>query len=252
MIKNAFTDEEIPYEVLNRFGLSQEMIEDLPQNVLSDIREGRRSPVLPISYTCEDGETVRTRARFSLERDEESGEVKLMFYPKLVTNSLDKYSEAEQQRLRSGAAIIGMMTTADGREVQAFHQMDKETQQVVSVPTPVIGNNLQVYAEQFNLTPAEVNCLKNGEPLTITEEDEQLTIGSDLSEAKGIRYCSGDALRWKQQSAQEMGAHTFGIFGCWVKDADGNLDYVPEEEYTESMWEAQKELGMSRASAFKM
>ena len=49
-----------------------------------------------------------------------------------------------------------------------------------------------------------------------------------------------------------MGAHTFGIFGCWVKDADGNLDYVPEEEYTESMWEAQKELGMSRASAFKM
>ena len=71
MIRSYFEDDEIPYEVLNRFGLSQEMIEDLPQNVLSGIRDGRRSPVLPICYTCEDGFKVHDRARFSLLRDEE-------------------------------------------------------------------------------------------------------------------------------------------------------------------------------------
>ena len=45
---------------------------------------------------------------------------------------------------------------------------------------------------------------------------------------------------------------TFGIFGCWVKDADGNLDYVPEEAYTDEMWEAQKRVGQNRAAAHRM
>ena len=29
-------------------------------------------------------------------------------------------------------------------------------------------------------------------------------------------------------------------YGCWVMDDDGNLDYVPEEEYTEELWNEQK------------
>jgi hypothetical protein len=37
-----------------------------------------------------------------------------------------------------------------------------------------------------------------------------------------------------------------------VKDGEGNLDYVPEAQYTEAMWEVQKQIGMSRASAHKM
>ena len=64
MKRTEIRDEEIPYEVLQRFGLSQEMIEDLPQSVLSAIRDGRRSPVLPICYTCEDGTKEHDRARF--------------------------------------------------------------------------------------------------------------------------------------------------------------------------------------------
>ena len=31
-----------------------------------------------------------------------------------------------------------------------------------------------------------------------------------------------------------------------------NLDYVPEDKYTEAMWEAQKRIGQNRASAHKM
>ena len=221
MIRSYFEDDEIPYEVLNRFGLSQEMIEDLPQNVLSGIRDGRRSPVLPICYTCEDGFKVHDRARFSLLRDEEGGDVQVMFYPKQTRVTLELFNPAEQAMLREGKAIIGMKTTEDGRDVQAFHQLDADTLQVLTVPTPVIGNNLQVLADHFNLSAAELNCLKNGE-------------------------------KWKEQAGQAMDTYTFGIFGCWVKDGEGNLDYVPEEQYTEAMWEVQKQIGMSRASVHKM
>ena len=37
-----------------------------------------------------------------------------------------------------------------------------------------------------------------------------------------------------------MGQVHFGVYGCWVMDDDGNLDYVPEEEYTEELWNEQK------------
>lgn len=252
MMRSVFQDEEMPFETLKRFGLSQEMIEDLPQNVLSAIRDGRRSPVLPICYTCEDGTKVLDRARFSLVREDDTDKVRVMFYPKQTRVTLDMFNDAEKALLREGKAIIGTMTTKDGRDVQAFHQLDADTLQVLSVPTPVIGNNLQVLADHFQLSAAELNCLKNGEPLTVADDNEEVTFGIDLNDSKGFRHCMGDAQKWKEQASQAMDTYTFGIFGCWVKDDDGNLDYVPEDEYTETMWEVQKRIGMSRASAHKM
>ena len=77
-----FVESEIPYGTLERFGLTQEMIEDLPVDVLQNICNGRRSPVLPIVITAEDGETEKARTRFSLVRTPEGG-VDVLFYPKL-------------------------------------------------------------------------------------------------------------------------------------------------------------------------
>ena len=37
---------KLPYPTLARFGLTQEMIEDLPMRVLDEICDGRHSPVL--------------------------------------------------------------------------------------------------------------------------------------------------------------------------------------------------------------
>ena len=61
-----FQNEELPYGILERFGLTQEMLEDLPQKAIEDILDGRRSPVLPIHVT--DALTVSRRksARHSL------------------------------------------------------------------------------------------------------------------------------------------------------------------------------------------
>ena len=110
----------------------------------------------------------------------------------------------------------------------------------------------RVLADHFQLSSAELTCLKNGEPLTIVEDEEEVTFGIDLNDAKGFRHAMGNSQKWKEQAAQAMDTYTFGIFGCWVKDDNGNLDYVPEDEYTDAMWEAQKRLGLSRASAHKM
>lgn len=89
---NHFQESEIPYGTLERFGLTQEMIEDLPVDVLQNICNGRRSPVLPITVTTEDGETEKARTRFSLVRTPEGG-VDVLFYPKLDEYDLNHFNE---------------------------------------------------------------------------------------------------------------------------------------------------------------
>ena len=157
MNRNRFSDSEIPYQILRKFGLTQEMIGDLPTHALSQIEEGYRSPVLPIEFIDDQGNVYKSRTRFSLCRTEDN-RVDVLFYPQLEQARLDKFSEENKNKLQSNKAVIEQITTADGRDIQAFLQIDKGTQQILYVPTPVIGRNLQAIADEFHLSNAELNC----------------------------------------------------------------------------------------------
>lgn len=150
MNKVRFELTELPYQTLARFGLTQEMIEDLPMRVLDEICDGRHSPVLPVRISDENGETVESRTRFVLVRMD-NGQADVVFYPVLKSSPLERYDEAQQKQLLAGKAIIAEVETADGRHSQAFVQIDPETNQVMSVPTPIIGRNLQVLADELHL-----------------------------------------------------------------------------------------------------
>ena len=162
MKKAHFEFEEIPFSTLARFGLTQEMIEDLPMHVLDDIYNGRHSPVLPVRVTDEHGETVESRTRFALIRME-GGQTDVVFYPALKSSPLERFDETQQKQLLEGKAIIADVETADGRHNKAFVQIDTGTKQVMYVPTPIIGRNLQVLAEELHLGATEVN----GMPVTV-------------------------------------------------------------------------------------
>lgn len=77
-----FEFEELPYDTLSQFGLTQEMIEDLPMHILEELSHGRHSPVLPIKVTDENGNTVTDRSRFAFVR-KENGEADVIFFPVL-------------------------------------------------------------------------------------------------------------------------------------------------------------------------
>ena len=247
MNRNRFSDAEIAYKILHKFGLTQEMIGDLPTHALSQIAEGYRSPVLPIEFTDEQGNIYRSRTRFSLYRTEDN-RVDVLFYPQLQQACLDKFSEENRNKLQCDKAVIDTMTTADGKDIQAFLQIDKGTQQVIYIPTPVIGRNLQVIAYEFHLSNAELNCLRNGNPLTILADDDTITVGVDLNEPTGIRICAGDEREWSAEVKKDWEKYNYGCFGCWTMDEEGNLDYTPEEAYTDEMWEEMRRKGESRKS----
>lgn len=82
--------------------------------------------------------------------------------------------------------------------------------------------------------------MQQGEPLTFVMEDEPVTVGIDLNEKNGIRFCQGDSQKWIGQAKREWDKYTFGCYGCWVMGDDGSLDYISEEQYTEELWNEQK------------
>ena len=47
-----------------------------------------------------------------------------------------------------------------------------------------------------------------------------------------------------------MSRYSFGIYGCWFMDPDGNLNYVHEQDYTERFWDEMKK-AIARNSGLK-
>ena len=209
-----FSENEVPFGILQRYGLTQEMVEDLPLDVLQNIYDGKRSPVLPVQMTADDGEIVKDRTRFSLVRKND-GTVDVLFYPIREEIDLKNLNDAQRQRLEANKPIIGYRhegETEAERGPKCFIQLDPENMQVLSVTTPVIGRNLQYVMDDLHLTGAEIQKIQNGEV--------------------------------NRESKREWDKYTFGAFGCWVMDDNGNLDYVSEEDYTEELWNEQKKQGM--------
>ena len=192
MKKEQFEFNELPYPTLARFGLTQEMIEDLPLRILKEIGKGGYSPVLPMRVTNENGEVIESRSRFAFIRMD-SGEVDVVFYPTLKSSPLECYNEEQQKQLLDGKSIIADVAMADGRRSKAFVQIDEETKQVMYVPTPIIARNLKVLAEVMHFGTVEVNGMQHGEPLTVAVDGEPVTVGIDLHNKTGIRFCAGAA-----------------------------------------------------------
>lgn len=105
MRMNHFELEELPYPVLSKFGLTREMIEDLPMRILKEICNGRHSPVLPVRVTDENGQTAESRTRFACIRKED-GTTDVVFYPVLKSSPLEQYTPEQQKELTEGKAII--------------------------------------------------------------------------------------------------------------------------------------------------
>ena len=240
-----FTENEIPFQTLDRLGLTREMIEDLPVRITNDILEGRRSPVLPIFVVDRDGNEVKRRSRFSLVR-KDNGKVDALFYPEIEEADLRLFSAQSRSLLEQGKIIVGTIPDKNGNMVRSFVQIDRANNQVLSAPTEVIARNLQLISENIHLSEAEFNNLQNGEPVTFVrdDDDEPITVGIDLNNRAGVRVSPGDAKMWSEQRTRDWDKFTFGIYGCWIMGEDGNLDYVKEEDYTDELWNEQRKAGL--------
>ncbi len=239
MKRNTFEEFEIPYSTLEKFGLTHEMVEDLPMFVLDNISNGKPTPVLPIRIKDDDGNTIESKARFALLRGE-NGKVDVVFYPVLKYAPLEQFDANQQELLKDGKSVMADVTSPSGEIIKAFVQIDTETNQVMAVPTAVIGRNMQVLSDELNLSSGEMKILQNGDALSFVSGEEMVTVGVDLRNKTGLRFAEGDAQKWQEQGKRDWDKFTFGCYGCWVMDDDGNLGYVSEDDYSDELWSEQK------------
>ena len=230
-----YEESEVPYGTLSQFGLTQEMVEDLPVDVLADIYNGRKSPVLHVIIQTEDGETIQSRTRFALVRNDKD-EVDLLFYPVLDEEDLKRFSEEQKQRLSGNRAVIGFVdgqhritfdADAPDRGTKSFVQLDPETRQVLSVPVQVIGRNLQLLANNFGLSADQLQKMQEGEVVTVLQGEDPVSIGIDLNNKTGIRLASGDEQQWQRENKREWSKYTFG---CLTLNMIERLSAEPIQE----------------------
>ena len=245
MQEKRFHREDYPLDILSEFGLTEEMIYDLPDFVHENIEMGGKSPLLPITIQQPFGET-QLYAKFCLFETENGMDV--LFFPKLKSINLDQFAEHDKKLLLAGKVIVADIEDrkedADGVEpriIKAFVQIDKDTNDVLYAPTQVIGRNLSAIAGEYDLDGEQLQRFWKGELVTITESndqgiDEPVTIGVDLFSDKGVVVIPGTADLWENIVRRTMPEYSFGNDGCWV-NRQGQLQYVPDDEFTKEIYD---------------
>ena len=246
MQEKRFHREDYPLDILAEFGLSEEMIYDLPDFVHETIEMGGKSPLLPITIQQPFGET-RLHAKFCLFETENGMDV--LFFPKLKSINLDQFAEHDKKLLLAGKVIVSdIEDRKDGADegeelhiIKAFVQIDKDTNDVLYTPTQIIGRNLSAIAGEYDLDGEQLQRFWKGELVTITESnvqgvEEPVTIGVDLFTDKGVIVIPGTAEHWENIGRRTMPEYSFGNDGCWV-NRHGQLQYVPDEEFTKEIYD---------------
>lgn len=244
MEEKRFHRDEYPMDILSEFGLTAEMIYDLPDFVHETIEMGGKSPLLPICIEQPFGLT-HGYAKFCLIETEEGTNV--LFTPKLKSVNLDAFTEEERTLLLEGKVIVAdieeTIANDEGNEstqlIKAFVQLDRDTNSVVYSPTQVIGRNLSAISNEYDLTGDDLQGFWGGNLVTVMETNsegvqEPVTIGVDLFSDKGVIVVPGTAKRWEQTVRRTMPEYSFGNDGCWV-NKNGQLSYVPENEFTQDI-----------------
>lgn len=244
MDEKIFHRDEYPFDVLAEFGLSEEMIYDLPDFVHTIIEMGGKSPLLPIAIEQPFGVT-RAYAKFCLIETEDGLDV--LFTPKLKQVNLEAFTKSDQKRLLDGKVIVTDIDdverridgTEESQRIRAFVQLDKDTNDVVYSPTQIIGRNISAICSEYELTGGDLQSFWNGNLVTILTDKEDgakepVTIGVDLFSDKGIIVVPGTAEQWENSVRRVMPEYSFGNDGCWI-NRNGRLSYVHEEDFDDEI-----------------
>lgn len=229
---DKFDESEIPFEALGKFGITQQMIDDLPEQVMLLLTTGQYTPVMVLNTSNEAGQTIETKARISLVRNTD-GSVSLRFAPYWESADLEEFSLEEQQKLMNGLVIM----REEGTHLY-YAQLDTMTNQVMRVPVELIQHNIDSFFQKGHIDETNKQHVINGQLAEIRSNTspDVVTVGIDLNETDGLRIVSGDAAAWQEEAyISDMPEYNFGFYGCWISDHNGHISYVPEDKYTEEI-----------------
>jgi len=228
--KTQFLENEIPYEKLERLGISRKNVLDMPKELIEPLVKGRITPLVMTRYKAENGSTIEMPMKLQLFR-EEDGTVNLMTYQ--VRKELEKgnlrLNEQELQKLKDGETIKREVRE-DGVRKQKYVQLDKETNSLMLRDSAAVKITEKLREmEKINdieLGTNQKQAAVEGKPVELSVGDQKVTVGVDLKEPQGFKVVNGDMKEWERQMKIRYDNEHEGFLGFVLTD--------------ENRWEYQK------------
>lgn len=243
MIYKTFKEEEIPYDILERYGVTRGMVEDFPTFVSDRFMAGMFTPKIRLSEELQNGTKAYCFAYIAMKRMADNS-VGLRIAGEWKAVDLGIFNDKEKQQLLDGK-VVKVKLPDKGIN---YAQFDDAIQQVMTVPYNFVQNNIYNYYKNQHsdtITKEMIDRLYNGEIVEFEDKAGNiLSIGIDLNDFESVRIADGDISQWIAEKKDiVLPKYSFGIYGCWMTDDSGGMTYYNEDEYTEEMKAAQKYAG---------
>lgn len=227
--KKAFLEEEIPYDKLEKLGISRRAFLSMPKDLVDPIINGKVSPILKAHIKAKNGKTMEIPMKIQLSRDDD-GSIKLLTYQrtKQIQNDFE-LTPRELERVKNGE-VIRKELEEDGIRKMKFIQLDCETNALIpkSVARVRIAEKLRDMEKikDIELGTNQKQAAQEGKPIQLNVGDQPVTVGVDLREPQGFKVVNGDMEEWNRQKKIK-----------YDLEHEGYMGYVQTDE---NRWEYQK------------
>jgi hypothetical protein len=227
--KKAFLEEEIPYDKLEKLGISRRAFLSMPKDLVDPIINGKVSPILKAHIKAKNGKTMEIPMKIQLSRDDD-GSIKLLTYQrtKQIQNDFE-LTPRELERVKNGE-VIRKELEEDGIRKMKFIQLDNETNALIpkSVARVRIAEKLRDMEKikDIELGANQKQAAQEGKPIQLNVGDQPVTVGVDLREPQGFKVVNGDMEEWNRQKKIK-----------YDLEHEGYMGYVQTDE---NRWEYQK------------
>ena len=227
--KKAFLEEEIPYDKLEKLGISRRAFLSMPKDLVDPIINGKVSPILKAHIKAKNGKTMEIPMKIQLSRDDD-GSIKLLTYQrtKQIQNDFE-LTPRELERVKNGE-VIRKELEEDGIRKMKFIQLDCETNALIpkSVARVRIDEKLRDMEKikDIELGANQKQAAQEGKPIQLNVGDQPVTVGVDLREPQGFKVVNGDMEEWNRQKKIK-----------YDLEHEGYMGYVQTDE---NRWEYQK------------
>ena len=220
--KSAFLEEEIPYQKLEKLGISRKSLLNMPKEVIEPLVNGSVTPLVMARYEAKNSKVLEIPMKLQLVRGDD-GRVNLMTYQvrKEIDRESVRMSDHELQRIKAGEAVRKEVRE-DGLRKQKYVQLDPETKSLIlkDSHTVRISEKLREMEKinDIELGMNQKQAALEGKPVELAVGDQKVTVGVDLREPQGFRVVGGDMKEWERQIKIRYDYEHEGFMGYVMTD----------------------------------
>lgn len=236
--QKKFLMNEMPWEQLEKLGITEEKFLDFPKDSIDRIMTGNTSPLMKMKFVDNDGNAMEVPESLNLFQNEEgvvptkfrllreaNGKVRVELMPRRNELNLmlgeTAITKEQLERLKNQESVRTVIRKF-GKDEMCYVQLDSELnilqmtkEKEVVIPNAIGDVTIGTEIEQR---------LREGKPVELEVGDTKVTVGVDLNARNGFRVVEGDMDLWKQRKLEQWDRITPGVKGYW-RTTENGWDY---------------------------